>query len=155
MESSQRDPKTKQVTKVKPKRIIYFKGHRLQHNSALITQLCRGYKTMPALYKFEVECATRTLMNLYNLHAVRGCMNEQRELVFETSMSGPHHYYGYIEPTRYHIIQFNEKGDPLYFEMPDSYKPPSTKLLPVPEENICQIKDYKWRKGDTISPIDR
>lgn len=51
-----------------PKRLIYFKGHPKQSSSALITRICKNYETISDI--FTGECATRTLWNLYNLHAV-------------------------------------------------------------------------------------
>jgi len=62
----------------------YFIGHKEQINSVLITKVCKNYETLSTLYKGE--CATRTLSNLYNLHAVRGKINDNGELIFDTTM---------------------------------------------------------------------
>ena len=72
------------------KRLIYFKGHNKQKNSVLITQICKNYETCSKI--FTGECASRTFWNLYNLHTVRGLLNTNNELIYTTSMSGPHHY---------------------------------------------------------------
>ena len=63
------------VTTDNTKRLIYFKGHKKQPNSALVTKICKNYETFSTIYKGEA--AARTLSNLYNLHAVRDKLNEK------------------------------------------------------------------------------
>eukprot|EP00122_Pirum_gemmata_P009346 Pgem_evm1s8636 len=89
------------ITKTETKRIIYFRGFKHEKNSVLITKVCNDFETFSALP--IGESASRTLWNLYNLHAVRGCLIEDK-LDFLSSMSGPHHYFGWISPRDYHII---------------------------------------------------
>jgi hypothetical protein len=67
------------VTSADTKRLIYFIGHKDQTPSALITKVCRDYETFSGL--LLGECASRKLANLYNLHAVRGPLNANRELI--------------------------------------------------------------------------
>ena len=87
-----------------PKRLIYFRGHENQVSSALITRVCKNYETISDI--LSGECATRTLSNLYNLHSVRGTL-ENNILNLDSSMSGPHHYFGFISPTNTHIIKLS------------------------------------------------
>ena len=164
------------VTSTIPMRIVYFRGHKRQKNSALITQVCRDFETVSALYKGE--CATRTLANLYNLHAVRGCTRgvrqQQRELegddhlaqeraieegadevlVFETSMSGPHHYFGWLDPAMAHLIDFAAPGLPVFKSVPTSSMIPK-RLLPVPEPHIMRLHSYKWSSGSALTSEQR
>ena len=78
----------------------------------MITRVCKNYETISDI--LAGECATRTLLNLYNLHSIRGCL-QNNVLILDTSMSGPHHYFGFILATDYHIIKFDtQTGYPNY-----------------------------------------
>ncbi len=112
-----------------PKRLIYFAGHPalsfsddnngVNTENKIITRVCADYQTVNGLVNwatgnwFPLECASRTLSNLYNLHACRGIINNDRQLDLESSMSGPHHYLGHIDPRDYisiHIPQIQQKS---------------------------------------------
>lgn len=141
------------VTSDKTKRLIYFRGHKEQKNSALITRVCKNYETVCTL--LNGECATRTLSNLYNLHAVRGNRNIQGELIFDTSMSGPHHYLGWIDPTKSHTIDFNRDNTFRTYREYKDYKLTNNKIkLLLPPSKIVKLEKYKWIKGvDLINEL--
>lgn len=137
------------VTSDKSKRLIYFVGHKKQEKSVLITKVCKNYETLSTLYKGEA--ATRTLSNLYNLHTVRGRRNNKGELIFDTSMSGPHHYFGYIDPIKFHTIEFNRDYTfPLYREY-NQCIPSQTPKLILPQSKIVTIEKCKWHSGNKLS----
>jgi hypothetical protein len=141
------------VTSDKSKRLIYFVGHKKQEKSALITKVCKNYETLSTLYKGEF--VTRTLSNLYNLHAVRGKRNEKEELIFDTSMSGPHHYFGWIDPRKYHTIEFNRTHTfPLYREYDICVPLKSPKML-IPQSKIVVLENYNLYSGNRISDEKR
>ncbi len=134
------------VTSDKTKRLIYFIGHKEQKNSALVTKVCKNYETVSTL--LNGECATRTLSNLYNLHAVRGNKNFKGELIFDTSMSGPHHYLGWIDPTKSHTIDFNSDNTFRTYREYKDYEPTNKKIkLELDSDLIVKIKKYNWIKG--------
>jgi len=97
------------------KRLIYFRGHPDQDNSAMITQVFKNYETI-STFGSDLECATRTLMHLYNLHSVRGNV-VCGKLDIDTVMIGPLHYYGYLNPYDNHTIKI-EDGQPIYSTYP-------------------------------------
>lgn len=93
------------ITAIIPRRIVYFKGHKDEPHSTMITQICRDYETLTGF--FHGESATRTIWNLSNLHVIRGCVNPATEqLIFATSMTGPHNYFGWIDPKKSYTIHF-------------------------------------------------
>lgn len=139
-----------------PKRLIYFKGHDNQDSSALITRVCKNYETISDI--LSGECATRTLLNLYNLHTVRGCL-QNNILNLDSSMSGPHHYFGFIFPTNYHIIKFDTiTGYPNYYKV-DSQTAnleilkQNKFLKKIPENKIIKFNKYKWISGKIYKNI--
>lgn len=139
-----------------PKRIIYFRGHSSEFESALITRVCKNYETISAL--FTGESATRTLLNLYNLHTIRGIIDpETKRLQLESSMSGPHHYYGFINPTNAYTITFNPYNkQPVFHSHGEQFislvKQP--KLFIPTESNIIKLIDYNWFSGGKLpTPI--
>lgn len=134
-----------QVTFTEPKRLIYFIGHPNEKNSALITQICNNYSTIFELY--NSECATRTLYNLYNLHAVRGLLDNGK-LIFNSSMSGPHHYFGYINPTKCHTIKI-VNNMPVYIQE-NNIKPSYYKKLTINSHQKVIINNYNWIKGNVL-----
>jgi len=90
------------VTANEPKRLIYFRGHPDQPNSALISRVCKDYETVSKI--LTGSSATKTLYNLCNLHAVRGCVRDGK-LDVHSSMSGPHHYFGSLDPRHAHTVE--------------------------------------------------
>lgn len=130
-------------TSTEPKRVIYFKG--LGKDSLLITRLCKDYETISKLY--DGECASRTLSNLYNLQTVRGNLYENT-LQLETSMSGPHHYFGYILPSDTIVIDI-QNSNPIYYSIKMS--PRIINLLPLPDKYKYKIKKYNWIKGINLT----
>jgi hypothetical protein len=89
-----------QTTNTTPRRIVYFRGHEKQKESALIT--------------IDLECSMRTVADLYNLQVVRGNIVDG-VLDLESSMSGPHHYYGYLDPFASYTVSI-EDGHPRFFK---------------------------------------
>lgn len=132
------------VTATETYRLIYFIGHKCEKDSVLVTKVCKNYSTISEIYKFET--ATRTLSNLYNLHAIRGLIKNGK-LVFKSSMSGPHHYFGYIDPKKSHTIKFINDM-PVYFEE-DKITNNKKKLLPNCYRII--LKNYNWINGKDVN----
>lgn len=95
--------KTGPITTMNTQRLIYFQGHPKQNGSMMITQICDQYQTISLLIKGIPECASRTLSNLVNLHAVRGNLIDGI-LDLDSAMIGPLKYYGYIDPHDTHTI---------------------------------------------------
>lgn len=97
------------TTDTKLKRLIYFTGHKDHKNSILITKIYSGHTTLPTI---DAECASRTLLNLLNLHAARGnIVNGILDL--SSSMSGPQHYFGYVSPFLFTTIDLDSSATPL------------------------------------------
>jgi len=141
-----------QETSYIPKRLIYFRGHEDQSDSALITRICKNYETISDI--LSGECATRTLSNLYNLHAVRGCILPNKVLSLDSSMSGPHHYFGFILPTNTHIIKFDKlTGYPTYYKINDKPAILDTHKLVIPEKNIIKLSNYNWISGKVYKQL--
>jgi hypothetical protein len=139
------------ATATETKRVIYFRGHKDQESpSVLVCQLCKGYETVSA--SLQGESALRTLLNLYNLYAVRGALNDDA-LVFSTSMSGPHHYFGFIDATRHHVIVPDSNGLLVYREAAAPSSRPA--LSPVPAAQVLRIADYEWLPGATLPSATR
>jgi len=101
-------------------RLIYFRGHKREENSAMITKVAMNYETFSSLLKGQTEFATRTLSNLYNLATVRGALAADGALDIEASMSGPHAYYGYLDPRDAHTVSFDSEGNPQLVKFPHS-----------------------------------
>ena len=144
------DPKTSHD----PKRLIYFTGHPSHPRSAMVTQVCRDYETLTGLG--HAECATRTLSNLYNLHVARGLLTTpHHRMEFASSMSGPHHYLGWLDPTQRLSIRFlpGEALPDVYELGPAAAFPlPPFPIPPVPDHLITQVTGYTWLTGATTDP---
>lgn len=140
------------MTSVQPKRLIYFRGHKKERDSAMITQICMNYETFSGLR--EGECATRTLLNLYNLQAVRGRLTKENLLALETSMSGPHHYFGYLNPFGIYTIEIDEETNlPNYLfhsvdTLTERFKIKLESEYPL---SLVCLADYEWMSGVSIS----
>ncbi len=130
------------VTSKEAKRLIYFKGHKDQPNSALITRVCKDYETVSKI--LTGEFASRTLSNLYNLHAARGVVRDG-QLDVRSSMSGPHHYFGFLDPTHCHTITLSD-GLPVYRDHGES-KRYTVARIPLPDSYVLKIRDYDWIPG--------
>ena len=139
----------RQVTSTTAKRMVYFKGQKDEEDGALVTVLCKDYETVFQLLKGE--SATRTLLNLYNLHAVRGVLNDGR-LVFRSSMSGPHHYFGWIDPRHAHVIRSNCMGL-VYYDVGEASALDEEHLQrrSIEESEVLRVRNYCWMKGDGIA----
>lgn len=135
------------VTSIDPKRLIYFCGHKNQNKSALITRVCRNYETISTL--FAGELATRTLWNLYNLHDVRG-QTQNGELILRTSMSGPHHYFGWIDPYKSHIIKQDSCGNLIYYQVHYMDTMSSLSLLSISNKYKFNIENFQWINGEFL-----
>jgi len=137
-------------TKNQTKRIIYFEGHPKENNSIMITKICDGYETISKFFTTG-ECATRTLLNLYNLHAIRGTLIDGK-LDINSSMSGPHHYFGFIDPFKAHTIII-DNSLPNYYSYPLSMVDDMKKKM-IPETYITRLKNYNWIKGKFINTLN-
>ena len=85
-------------------RAIVFRGHKEEKDSMFVTQLFAGFESVTKLWDFE--CSLRTVSNLDNLYVVRGVLDARSgRLRFETSMTGPHHYFGYMDPFKCYRIR--------------------------------------------------
>ncbi len=132
-------------------RVAIFEGHKEEKNSRLICKLYHEYFLFPTQISLDPEFSARTMMNLINLHTVRGNLHEKSKILdLETSMSGPHHYFGYLEPIKSYFLKFND-GDyfPTFTEM--QTKPSTTKIITKKEifinckfGCILQEKDFQW-----------
>ena len=136
------------VTENQPKRLICFKGHHNENNSVMITKVCMNYETFSKI--ITGEFATRTLSNLYNLQTVRGNVNET--LDYNSSMSGPHDYFGFISPFNYHIIRIDNTFRPEIYRVTKKKKKKKNKnLLAIPVKNISRL-NFNWIRGTNIFP---
>jgi len=95
---------------------------------------------------------------LYNLQTVRGCIHNGI-LDINTSMSGPHQYYGYLNPTCHHTVDLRN-SQPIFKQ----YRYPNSSILTdmiespyklaIPPKYILQCPNCKWIKGTDISKHD-
>jgi hypothetical protein len=117
-----------QITSKITKRYINF--------GTIICKVCADYKTIGDLLYFE--CATRTLSNIYNLTDVRGDFEKQ------TSMSGPHHYFGHLEldSKTYYVILNN-----VYYAFPKPTILVSIVYKPLIAKFLLNIKKSIWLSG--------
>lgn len=134
-------------TDINVKRCIYFKGHRDEKDSAHIAGVCTDCSTLPSL---NLECATRTLLNLYNLHTVRGNIINNT-LDIKSSMSGPHMYYGHLDPKKRYILEIID-NHPLFKSLNEIKN--NSIQIDVPEEYILTCQDTNWIKGKHLSKED-
>jgi hypothetical protein len=150
-----------EATSVDARRYVLFKGHKDQAKSAMVTQLARDYETFTGLLRGE--SATRTLMNLCNLHAVRGRLDRDGKLVVASSMSGPHHYLGWLDPTQTLTVEEADADDRQTARLLYRYVPPAAKkkedpqpeMGPVPSDCIARITSWTWLRGATLDPAVR
>jgi hypothetical protein len=147
------------VTSTDPKRVIYFRGHKDERAGAMISRICMNYETVSSA--LEGECATRTLLNLYNLQAVRGRLDSEGSLDLKTSMSGPHHYFGYLNPFDFHTIVVNKETIlPQYFKHnidleQKVFGMAMSSLDSGYALSLSQGVDYDWISGIGISDEDK
>jgi hypothetical protein len=183
----------KHQTQTTPKRLIYFSGHPRLAGNKMITRVYADYETVRGLFNglpnvlsgfscWSGECASRTLSNLYNLHACRGLFTTEsietddgkQQLQLETSMSGPHHYLGHIDPRDYISVHIPEPkpgefGLPIYtsysisdisnasntsdiLEQQHASYPQRQKMKTcIPAENILTLSEYWWISGKDMT----
>lgn len=134
-----------QITNTTPQAVMLLKGHTGHPNSVLAIQICQdivGGKISPELYQ-----------DLYNLRAVRGKTNGYSSLMFDTTMSGPHHYFGTVDPTKWYTIG-GEEGKLTYREAIGTTASP---LKPLPPTYITRltngphVENYRWKHGTTMT----
>lgn len=130
-------------------RVVAFQGHRDESISYLLTKLYSGFESLTQL--IDGECSLRTMSNLNNLHVVRGLLSpDSKRLLLETSMSGPHHYFGYLNPRKFHILRIRANSHNVYDVFVESTrdKPPRQNIARVICANdtlvLQQHKDYEW-----------
>ena len=159
--------KYKCETQTMPKRLIYFSGHpQLQTTGSdanrIITRVYADCGTINGLLHnsthgwLPLECASRTLSNLYNLHACRGCITNSdaekiNKLVLSASMSGPHHYLGHIDPRDYISVYIPESktgefGLPIYtsYSINDTSNTSNTSDV-LAQQQLHQFASYPQR----------
>ena len=119
-------------------------------------KLYRNYETLSSLLS-STECATRTLLNLYNLHAVRGVLDNENVLDFKTSMSGPHHYFGWVKPKGYHVIEPDSAGNLSYHCLSKEEAKLQIKksLKQLPSDHVVFIDSYSWISGTMVDAAMR
>lgn len=115
----------------------------------------------------------------YNLHAVRGVLNQEQQLgtqrhklsnylifkldsVLETSMSGPHHYFGFLDPRQAFVVSLLGTLDRTTFCPRFSLIPnvdvalistrQSQSLLPVPVDSVTRVDAFRWIHGRDVTP---
>jgi hypothetical protein len=124
---------------------MLLKGHTGQPDSVLAIQICQDIdsgKISPDVYQ-----------DLYNLRAVRGKTNGYSSLIFDTTMSGPHHYFGTVDPTKWYTIG-GEEGNLTYRAAQEVVKP---SLQSLPSKYITRltngprVENYRWKHGKTIT----
>ena len=145
------------VSSCSTKRLVYFRGHARQSGGALVCQVCRHYETLSALLpSLDMECATRTLSNLYNLHTVRGVLSAAGELVSSSAMSGPHHYFGYLDPFAAHTIHIDPATQlPRYYQHSEEmHEGDAGQSVPVPSSMVTRLLpeiDFTWLSGRAMA----
>jgi hypothetical protein len=169
------------------KRIVHFTGHsQLQDDgTSADTLIVRVYGDCGIvnglLHDYtcgwlQFECSSRTLANLYNLYACRGCItttnisNNWGKLDLAASMSGPHHYLGHLDPHDYitvyipYITDIGEYGLPIYTSYSISNDLKSTQIdrldkpkikSRIPDEMIYTLpsEQWKWISGKDMTSI--
>jgi hypothetical protein len=128
-------------------RCIVFPGHPDEKNSRMICKIYAGFESCASLLH-DQEWTQRTLDNLSNLHVCRGNIDSENvRLQPESAMSGPHHYFGYLEPEKAYLFHFtDEDGFPTFtptFTIPDQVH----NKLPLPNSFPLRLKkeDYSWQ----------
>lgn len=124
-------------------RIVIFKGHDQEENSRLVCKIYDDYTLLPKQISLNPECSARTVMNLLNLHTIRGNLHvKSKSLDLETSMSGPYHYWGYLEPTKcyhLHLTDPLKKFEPSFPRFTETDHP--TKKMMVQQEKNKFVND--------------
>jgi hypothetical protein len=142
----------RQVTNTEPRRYARFRSP-LGNGGILVTKLAAGFETLSAL--LTGESATRTLSNLHNLVAVRGLTGSDGNLALETSMSGPHHYLGWLDPTKQHVITKWQNGLPIYCEFQTRHRHLATesRLPEIPSHFITAFRrdKFRWLAGPEMN----
>jgi hypothetical protein len=135
-------------------RVVIFQGHPLEKDSRLVTKLYANYETISKLH--EGECSMRTVDNLHNLHIVRGQLNEKNQLILSTSMSGPHHYFGFLDPKKRYRLQFDVTDGFPMFEPEDSTSDmvQSLSSASVYPSLILSQKEFEWIAHNQPSHLD-
>lgn len=69
-------------------------------------------------------------------------------------MSGPHHYFGWIDPRATHIIE-KDKDENLYYRLASRQEIGNSLitmkfLKPVPDAFIFKLSDYNWVPGTAV-----
>lgn len=129
-------------------RVAVFRGHEDEKNSMLMTKLFAGFESVSQLLS-EGECSLRTVSNLDNLHVVRGLLSPKNgRLLLETSMTGPHHYFGCLDPHMWHKIMVTLK-DNDYFVVAKTTSPKTSSRICPDLPTIFTIGlqpkiDFQW-----------
>ncbi len=139
------DPTSSNILTATPGRLIYFNGLADDPNGAMVCKLFANYYTVSELHK--LEAATRTLSNLYNLHATRGILGPHG-LEFKTSMTGPHHYGGFIYPTDWHTI---DTASMTYRKVEPPLSVPALEELPDEYKKRFASGTYEWKSGRSLA----
>lgn len=86
---------------------FFFRGHEFEAQSCLITQLFAGVDFLTDVLVHEFQICL--LSNLNNLYVVRGNLNPvSKRLQLKSSMTGPHHYFGFLDPRKCYRLQIDE-----------------------------------------------
>lgn len=140
-------------------RAIVFRGHKNETDSILVTQLFAGLESVTQL--LDGECSLRTMSNLDNLHVVRGLLNnDTKRLDFQSSMTGPHHYFGYMDPYQWHSIDIIHNSFNHYKVVVKPCHAPKASIMvntmPLPSMMTCKLSkdNYRWESHTLSSDSD-
>jgi len=68
-------------------------------------------------------------------------------------MSGPHHYYGWVDPKGYHVIEPDSAGDLTYFSLSNNEVTKLknlNSLKELPSDLVVHIDYYSWISGKDV-----
>ena len=136
------------ITSNRPKRLLYLY---IDNSNYIIVKICMNFETFSTI--LTGEFATRTWLNLENLKVIRGKRDQNKKLLLNTSMSGPHDYFGWINPFHTHIIKQDACGL-RYYKTTPLLK--DTVLFKLKTQYITTINNYEWIshcKNSTINSL--
>lgn len=94
------------------------------------------------------ECATRSLLRMKNLVAVRGLPGQ--------SMIGPADYYGNLEDAHEHVYMISiQDCVPTVFAIKNGKEPVTALLKPVHDEVCFDVDQYRWVSGHLLADYYR
>lgn len=120
-------------TSILTKRILFLYDKQIQ----LTVKICKNHETISSIILGDNEFATRTWLNLKNLKVIRGNI-ENGKLIIETSMTGPHEYFGWVCPFDTFIIRDN-----IFYKVNQSIINQEKETLP--KHYVLKVRDFNWQ----------